>query len=70
MERAVADAHDSEFALAFEPLQEEQQDDNVVHHKVPPATSEAQKLQSVLEQVTRRLEALETKLETSSKSTD
>ena len=68
LERAVADAHDIEFALAFEPVQEEQQDVNVVHHKAP-ATSDAQQLQSVLEQVTRRLEALETKLETSSKST-
>ena len=68
LERAVADAYDIEFALAFEPVQEEQQDVNVVHHKAP-ATSEAQKLQSVLEQVTRRLEALETKLDTLSQST-
>ena len=68
LERAVADAHDIEFALAFEPVQEEQQDVNVVHHKAP-ATSDAQQLQSILEQVTRRLEALETKLESSSKST-
>ena len=52
LERAVADALDIEFALAFEPVQEEQQDFNVVHHKAP-ATSDAQKLQSVLEQVTR-----------------
>ena len=39
---------------------------NIVHHKVLPVTSDAQKLQSVLEQVTvaRRLEAIETKLET------
>ena len=68
LKRAVSDACDIEFALAFEPLQDEQQDVNVVHHKVPPATSDAQKLQSILEQVTRRLETLETKLETSSKS--
>ena len=53
LERAVADASDIEFALAFEPLQDEHQDVNVVHHKVLPATSDAQKLQSVLEQVTR-----------------
>ena len=68
LERAVADGCDIEFALAFEPLQEERQDVNVVHHKVPPATSDAQKVQSILEQVARRLEALETKLETLSKS--
>ena len=45
LERAVADAHDIEFALAFKPLREKQQDVDVVHHKVPPATSDAQKLQ-------------------------
>ena len=49
--RAVADVRDIELAFVFEPLQEEQQDVNVVHHKVPPATSDAQKLQSILEQV-------------------
>ena len=46
LERAVADACDIEFALAFEPVQEEQQNVNVVNHKVPPATSDALKLQS------------------------
>ena len=44
LERAVVDARDIEFGLAFESLQDEQQDVNVVHHKVPPATSDAQKL--------------------------
>ena len=65
LERAIADARDIEFAFAFEPPQEQQQDVNVVHRKgVSPTTAESQKLQSALEQMTKRLEALETKLET------
>ena len=68
LEAAVVDARDIEFAFAFEPPQDEQQDINVVHNKPVPTTTEAQKLQSVLEQVTKRLETLETKLEASSKS--
>ena len=67
-ERAIADARDIEFAFAFEPSQEEQQDVNVVH-KAPPMATDSQKLQSVLEQVTKRLEALETKIETPSRPT-
>ena len=53
LERTVADAYDIELALAFEPLQDEQQGVNFVHHKVPPTTSDAQKLQLILEQVIR-----------------
>ena len=63
----MADARDIEFAFAFEPPREEQQDINVVHNKALP-TTDAQKLQSVLEQVTKRLETQETRLEASSKS--
>ena len=68
LDRAVADARDIEFAFAFEPPREEQQDINVVHNKALPTTTDAQKLQSVLEQVTKRLETQETRLEASSKS--
>ena len=64
----VVDARDIEFAFAFEPPQDEQQDINVVHNKALPTTTEAQKLQSILEQVTKHLETLETKLEASCKS--
>ena len=49
--RAIGDARDIEFAFAFEPPQEEQQDVNVVQHKGVSSTTESQKLQSVLEQV-------------------
>ena len=49
LDRAVADACDIEFAFAFEPPQEEQQDINVVHNKALPTTTDAQKPQSILE---------------------
>ena len=65
-ESVVADANDIEFAFTFETPQEEQQDVNVVHHNAPSMATDFQKLQSVLEQVMKRLEAVETKIETPS----
>ena len=66
-DRAIQDASDIEFALTFEAPQEELQDVNVVRRKSTPMPSDSQTLQSALEQMTKRLEALETKVETTSK---
>ena len=68
-ERAIADARDIEFAFAFEPSQEEEEQNVNVVHKAPPMATDSQKLQSVLEQVTKRLEALKTKIDTPSRPT-
>ena len=64
---AIQDASDIEFALTFDAPQEDLQDVNVVRHKSSPTTTDSQTLQSALEQMTKRLEALETKVTTVSK---
>ena len=66
LDRAIADTGDIEFALTFESPHEDSQDVNVVQRK-PPVQTDSQKLQSVLDQVTKRLEALETKVQTTPK---
>ena len=65
--RAIQDAFDIEFALTFDAPQEDLQDVNLVRRKSSPTTTDSQTLQSVLEQMTKRLEALETKVATASK---
>ena len=65
--RAIQDASDIEFALTFDAPQEELQDINVVRHKSSPMTNDSKTLQAALEQMTKRLEALETKVTTTSK---
>ena len=68
LDRAIADAGDIEFALTFESPHKDSQDINVVHCK-PPVQTDSQKLQSVLDQVTKRLEALETRVQAAPKPT-
>ena len=65
--RAIQDASDIEFALTFDAPQEDLQDVNVVRCKSSPTTTDSHTLQSALEQMTKRLEALETKVTTASK---
>ena len=57
--RAIQDASDIEFALIFDAPQEDLQDVNVVRRKSSPTATDSQTLQSALEKMTKRLEALD-----------
>jgi len=66
---AIADATNVEYALNFESTHDDQHEINVVHHKQEVSRNEEpQKLQLAIDQMTKKLEALKTKLEATTKS--
>jgi len=65
---AIADATNIEYALNFESAHDDQHEINVVHQKQEVSRNEEpQKLQLAIDQMTKKLEALETKLEAATK---
>ena len=67
LEDAIKSATDAEYALTFDSMQERVEDVNVIHQK-PPSQQNTQVLEALLGQMTKRLEALETKIESSKAS--
>ena len=64
LDEAIISANDSEFALTFHSMQEKVDNVNVVHHK-QPSQQDTKGLETPIGQMTKRLEALETKFEAS-----
>ena len=68
LEQAITDATSIEYALNFEPALEEPTEVNIIHKQHPlPAHGDSQKLQTLMEVMTKRLEELETKLNSATK---
>ena len=67
LDDAIKSATDAEYALTFDSMQERVDNVNVVHQK-PPSQQDTQGLEALLGQMTKRLEALETKIEASKTS--
>ena len=67
LDDAIKSATEAEFALTFDSMQERIDNVNAIHQK-PPSQQDTQGLESLLGQMTKRLEALETKIETSKTS--
>jgi len=66
---AITDATTIEYALNFESTHEELHEVNAIHQKpAAPKGEESKKLQSALDEVTKKLEALETKLESATRT--
>ena len=66
---AIADATNIEYALNFESTPDDQREINVVHQKLAVSRNEGpQQLQFAIDQMTKKLEALETKLEAATKT--
>ena len=60
LDQAITDATSIEYALNFQPALEEPTEVNVVHQQPPTsANKDSQKLQSLMEAMTKRLEELE-----------
>ena len=64
LDEAIKQATDAEYALSFESTQEEVHHVNAVHQKLPQQPSQQSgQLEIMMEKMTKRLEALETKLQ-------
>ena len=69
LSNAIAEATTIEYALNFDSKREDLQEVNVIHQKSAALKDEeSKKLQSAIDQMTKKLEALETKLESATKS--
>ena len=67
LDEAIKSANDAEFALTFDSMQEKVDNVNVVRQK-QPSQQDTKGLETLIGQMTKRLEALETKLEASKNS--
>jgi len=67
MDDAIKSANDAEYALTFHPSAENVDEVNVIQRKSSPQ-QKAQGLEAVLEGITKHLEALELKVESSKAS--
>ena len=67
LDEAIKSANDAEFALTFDSMQEKVDNVNVVCQK-QPSQQDTKGLEMLIGQMTKRLEALETKLEASKTS--
>ena len=68
LEQVITDATSIEYALNFEPALEEPTEVNVIHKQHPlPVNEDSQKIQTLMEAMTKRLEELETKLNSATK---
>ena len=64
LDDAIKSATDAEYALTFDSMQEKIEDVNMIHRK-PSSQQNTQGLEALLEKITKRLETLETKIESS-----